>query len=53
MKAGFEYVGEQMDRKFDAVHERFDRMYRVMIWFCGLAMATLISAVASLLAAQL
>jgi hypothetical protein len=63
----FEEVGHRFDRVesaidnlrketksgFDVVNERFDRMYRVMIWFCGLAMATLIGAVASLLATQI
>jgi chromosome segregation ATPase len=63
----FEEVGHRFDRVelaidnlrnetksgFDSVNERFERMYRVMIWFCGLAMATLIGAVASLLATQI
>jgi hypothetical protein len=37
---------DDLNGKVDRVHERFDQMYRVLIGFCGLMFATVVSLIA-------
>lgn len=43
MKAGFARV----DERFERVDERFERMHRLLVQFCGVAIAALIGLIAT------
>jgi hypothetical protein len=43
MKAGFERV----DERFERVDERFERLHRLMVQFCGVAIAALVGLIAT------
>jgi hypothetical protein len=53
MDGGFNALRVEMNQGFARIDERFDKMQRIMIQFCGGAILTLIAALVSLVATQL